>query len=147
MEDILIKTRDEDIMTAYYDTLKSMSRSSQGVSVEEVVRQVMKHGASRFYVSYEAARRVISQMCRGIKPKVTNRNKMAMYQELFRRYIVYKERYGTSGYLILSDIIMQPAPSFYMDVFNMRRIIYRGMRKSKANRSVIRQREKVRIGI
>ena len=136
-------------MRTYFDTLKSMSSSRLDVSVEEVVRQVMRQGASRFYVSYEAARRVISQMCRGIKPKVTNRNKVAMYNELFKRYITHREKYGTSGYLILSDIIMQPAPSYYMDVFNMRRIIYRGMRRisEQARHRVERRQERVRNGL
>lgn len=146
MDDYMIRERDEDIMRTYFDTLKSMSSTRMDVSVEDVVKQIMRQGASRFWVSYEAARRVVSQMCRGIKPKVSNRNKLAMYNELFRRYMVHRERYGTTGYLILSEIIMQPAPSYYMDSFNMRRIVYRGMRRKNemARRRVELMRERAR---
>lgn len=87
----------------------------------------MQRPAPRFFVSFQTARRIVSQMMRGIKPKGVNRNKMMMYEEIMKRYV----NAGGDGtqYKTLEQIIEQPAPSLYVNQSTMRSIIYRSLKK------------------
>lgn len=67
-----------------------------------------------------------------------NANKLAMYKEIYRRYInKVKDSSKRYKYLILESIIEEPAPSFYLDEETFRGIVYKTLRSQKQNRAVL----------
>lgn len=85
--------------------------------------------APRFYVTFENARRFISMLARKKKLPLINSNKLAMYKEIYRRYVQrIKDDSRRYKYMILEQIIEEPAPSFYLDEDTFRGIVYRTLR-------------------
>ena len=122
----IIHLRNNDIVENYFATLKN----NPSKRIEEILRITAKSSASRFYVTFENARRFTSLLMRGKRLPITNSNKRKMYMEIYRRY---RERVKDSDarykYLILEDIIEEPAPSFYLDEEIIRQIVYTTLRK------------------
>ena len=66
---------------------------------------------------------------RGKPLPITNKNKIAMYKEIYRRYKAREKNCDNRyKYVILEDIIEEPAPSFYIDMETFRGIVYRTLR-------------------
>ena len=85
--------------------------------------------APRFYVTFENARRFISILSRKKKLPLINPNKVAMYKEIYHRYIKrVKDSSKRYKYIILEQIIEEPAPSFYLDEETFRGIVYKTLR-------------------
>ena len=85
--------------------------------------------APRFYVTFENARRFISMLSRKKKLPLINKNKVAMYKEIYQRYIKrVKDSSKRYKYVILEQIIEEPAPSFYLDEETFRGIVYKTLR-------------------
>ena len=118
--------RNNNIVENYFETLKN----NPSKRIEEIFRITAKSSAPMFYVTFENARRFISLLMRGKRLPVTNSNKRKMYMEIYRRY---RERVKDSDarykYLILEDIIKEPAPSFYLNEETIRQIVYTTLRK------------------
>lgn len=92
MDDIFREIRDNSIREAYFDALKSLRKSMPYISTEEIIQEVMKKEAPRFFITYDNARRVISLMHRGKPIRVSNENKLCMYKDLYARFLKYKSR-------------------------------------------------------
>ena len=120
--------RKEAVIKTFYETVKKMSASNPYVTNREIVAKAVHETAPRFFVNYESARRFISLMARRKKLPVVNKNKRAMYNEIYRRY---KERCkGELGhYKMLEKILEEPAPSFYLDKSTFQGIIYKTLRQ------------------
>ena len=120
--------RKEAVVNAFFKTVKKMSATNPYVTNKEVLAKAVNEEAPRFFVNYESARRFISLMARRKKLPVVNKNKRAMYDEIYRRY---KERCkGERGhYKMLEKILEEPAPSFYIDESTFQGIIYRTLRE------------------
>lgn len=114
--------RRQHITNAFFDAIKSMRKYS--VTQDDIIRSVMMKGAPRFYVCYENARRYVSRIERGKPLGLKNKNTILMYEELYRRYKAYKDKTGLVGYSILTKILQEKAPSFYIDLKTFREIIY-----------------------
>lgn len=125
--------RRSHIIGAFFDAMKSMRKYP--VTQDDIIRSVMAKGAPRFYVSYENARRYVSRIERGKPLGFKNKNTILMYQELYRRYKEYKDRTGIVGFSILTKILQEKAPSYYIDLKTFREIIYgyyRSIRKCRS---------------
>lgn len=114
--------RVQDIVQAFFNGIKGLGMYS--VTHEDVIRSIMSKGAPRFYVTPEKAKRYISIMDRGGKLTLTNPHRIAMYEEIFRRYKAYASEHNIKGYGIVEDIIHEPAPSYYISARTFRDIIY-----------------------
>ena len=130
MEDILRDIRDNSIKEAYFDAMKSLRSEMPYISTDEVIKEIMKKPAPRFFISYENARRIVSLMSRGKTVRIANENKKKMYTDLYNAYMNCKSQMNIPGFCILKYIIEQEAPSYYVSLFTMRGIVYKSI-KSK----------------
>ena len=128
----IAEQRSNDVVSAFFDGIKSLRQYS--VTQEDVIRSIMSKGAPRFYVSYEKACRFVSLIERGKKLPLKNPNKTEMYMELHRRYKSFADEHGCIGYKALEKIILEPAPSYYMNLKSFREIIYRYYKQHRISR-------------
>ena len=128
MEDILRDIRDNSIKEAYFDTMKSLRTVMPYISTDEIIREIIKRPAPRFFISYENARRIVSLMSRGKTVRIANENKRRMYNDLYNAYMNCKSKMNIPGFCILKYIIEQEAPSYYVSLFTMRGIVYKSIK-------------------
>lgn len=128
MEDILRDIRDDSIKKAYFDAMKSLRTVMPYISTDEVIKEIMKKPAPRFFISYENARRIVSLMSRGKTIRIANENKRKMYTDLYDAYINCKSQMNIPGFCILKHIIEQEAPSYYVSLYTMRGIVYKSIK-------------------
>lgn len=123
--------RRQDVVNSFFGSLKELRKTRPFVSQSEVIEHASRSSAPRFYVTFENARRFVSLLMRDKKLPITNKNKIEMYKEIYRRY---REQVKNSDsrykYLILEDIIEEPAPSFYIDEETFRGIVYNALRNN-----------------
>jgi hypothetical protein len=125
--------RKEAILETFFKTMKRLSENNPFVTYKEVIEKAVKESAPRFFVNYESARRLISLMARKKKLPMINKNKLEMYKEIYRRYLKrVKENGAEHKYMILEQIIQEPAPSFYLDEQTFRGIVYKTLRTQQA---------------
>ena len=117
----LRKTFKDDVVKAYHECLKQYKRAD--VAFEQLAEAL----APRFYVEFELARRMVSLIERGRPLPIKNRNKIAMFEELHRRW---KKR-GVASFESLQEIIGETAPRFYRDCDTMKSIVYKQMKLKK----------------
>ncbi len=121
--------RRQDVVNSFFGSLKELRKTKPFVSQSEVIEHASKSGAPRFYVTFENARRFVSMLLRDKELPITNKNKLEMYKEIYRRYCdQVKDKESRYKYLILENIIEEPAPSFYLDEETFRGIVYRTLR-------------------
>lgn len=122
--------RKQDVINSFYESYKELRKVKPFATQNEVIEYAAKRKAPRFYVTFENARRFISILARKKKLPIINENKVAMYKEIFRRYMQQvKDSNKRYKYLILEKIIEEPAPSFYLEEETFRGIIYKTIRK------------------
>lgn len=120
--------RKEAVINTFFETVKKMSATNPFVTNREIVAKAVNEKAPRFFVNYESARRFISLMARKKKLPVVNKNKLAMYKEIYRRY--KEQSKGELGhYKTLEKILEEPAPSFYLDESTFQGIVYKTLRE------------------
>ena len=128
--------RRQDVINSFFGTMKELHKTRPYITQSEVIEEASRKSASRFYVTFENARRFISLLMRGKRLPITNSNKRKMYMEIYRRYREQvKDSDARYKYLILEDIIEEPAPSFYLDEETFRGIVYSTLRKKEKNRA------------
>lgn len=127
--DTVRETRKQDVVESFFESLKEVRKTRPYATQEEVIRHAVKKEAPRFYVTFENARRFVSLLARNKKLPLINRNKLAMYKEIYKRYLQrVKDCSKRYKYIILEQIIEEPAPSFYLDEETFRSIVYRALR-------------------
>ena len=125
------RQRNDDLMRAFRHQL-DLSRS---VVMPDIFQKVADSPASRFWVSEERAAVEIARMLAGRpfarmlagRPFARMRpNKREMFQEIFRRYLALREaRPDLSLMELVSVIVHQPAPKFYLTARTVGEFIYR----------------------
>ena len=129
MNNSVRELRKKDVINSFFGTLKELHNTRPHITQGEVIELASKKSAPRFYVTFENARRFVSLLVRGKELPITNKNKVEMYKEIYRRYKQrVKECSERYRYVILDEIIREPAPSFYLDVETFRGIVYRTLR-------------------
>lgn len=127
--DTVREARKQDVVKSFFESIKEVRKTKPHATQEEIIRHAAKSEAPRFYVTFENARRFISLMSRKKKLPLINANKLAMYKEIYRRYVQrVKDCSKRYKYIILEQIIEEPAPSFYLDEETFRGIVYRTLR-------------------
>lgn len=124
--------RKQDVVNSFFESLKEVRKTRPFATQDDVIRHAAGSKAPRFYVTFENARRFVSLMARKKRLPLINPNKLAMYKEIYRRY---KKRVKGCGeccrYIILDEIIREPAPSFYLDIETFRGIVYKTLAHSE----------------
>ena len=122
--------RKQDVLNSFFESLKEVRKNKPYATQDEVIKHAVKSKAPRFYVTFENARRFVSLLSRKKKLPLMNSNKLAMYKEIYRRYAQrVKDCSKRYKYVILEQIIEEPAPSFYLDENTFRGIVYRTLRE------------------
>ena len=116
------KERNADLMRVYRARLAEASVIVMPVIFELVAQSP----ASRFWVSEERAAIVISAMVAGKPMPRMRSNKREMFTEIYRRYLVMREACpDKSVYELVTKIVNQPAPKFYLTPRTVGEFIYR----------------------
>ncbi len=116
------KQRNAELMRVYRDRLAEAS-----IIVMPVIFQLVADSpASRFWVSEERAAIVISAMAAGKPMPRMRSNKREMFEEIYRRYLLMRKDYpDKSVYELVTKIVNQPAPKFYLTPRTVGEFIYR----------------------
>ena len=116
------KQRNADLMRVYRDRLAEAS-----IIIMPVIFQLVADSpASRFWVSEERAAIVISAMAAGKPMPRMRSNKREMFEEIYRRYLLMRKDYpDKSVYELVTKIVNQPAPKFYLTPRTVGEFIYR----------------------
>lgn len=132
INDSVRNIRKQDVVNSFFESLKEVRKTRPFASQDEIIRHAANSKAPRFYVTFENARRFVSLLARKKSLPLSNTNKQAMYKEIYRRY---KKRVKECGerykYIILDEIIREPAPSFYLDIETFRGIVYKTLAHNK----------------
>lgn len=95
-------------------------------TLDEAYAKAAKEPAPRFFVEFPRAYRCVSELERYGK-RVSNPLKAAMYDELHRRW----KAKGVKHYAVLEEILKEPAPSFYIEPWTFRTLVYKMLREGK----------------
>jgi hypothetical protein len=121
--------RKHDVVDCFFESLRELRKTRPYVTQEEVIHHAANREAPRFYVTFENARRFVSMLMRKKKLPLMNLNKIRMYKEIYHRYMKrVKDSSKRYKYVILEQIIEEPAPSFYLDEETFRGIVYKSLR-------------------
>lgn len=116
------RQRNDDLMRAFREQLASASL----VVMPQIFELVAESPSSRFWVSAERAAVVISAMaaCRPL-PRM-RLNKREMFEEIYRRFLIERHKYPKkSVYELVTAVVNQPAPRFYLTPRTVGELIYR----------------------
>ncbi len=116
------RQRNDDLMRAFREQL-ALARF---IVMPEIFELVAESPASRFWVSEERAAIVIAAMEAGKPLTRMRRNKREMFEEIYRRYLIErKNNPRKSVYELVTRIVNQPAPKFYLTPRTVGEFIYR----------------------
>lgn len=116
------RQRNDDLMRAYREQLALANY----IIMPEIFKKVAESPAKRFWVSEERAAVEISRMLVGKPFSRMRTNKREMFKEIFRRYLALRDFYpDKSVFELVSVIVYQPAPKFYLTPRTIGEFIYR----------------------
>lgn len=139
-----IQQRNKDLVEVFWRIVRLIRRECPEASYESIMEVAYQAPAPRYYVSYEMARRFVSQIHRSQElrhgsaslgsARALLRNKDNQYEINFRPnkltmyYDLYEALRRRSGgrivsYAPLQEIIMEPAPSFYLSRHSFRWVV------------------------
>jgi hypothetical protein len=114
------RERNHDLMKAYKEEI----RTCGFISVPEVCARIVEKPSARFWVSEERAAIIISHMMRGGSLDNMRPQKKEMFEEIFRRAMLLKEKLPhLSPYQLAYRVVRQPAPKFYLTPGSAKTII------------------------
>ena len=121
-------------MADFTEVVYGLRRENPKMQMQEAFEAAAKMPAKRFYVSAQNAARFVSRIDRGEDTKLKNRNKIAMFEEIHRRWVVYRAERRAVGRLKvtnreLENVINSEAPGFFEDAETLRCAFYKYLRK------------------
>ena len=103
-----------------------------GIRLPKVLRETVQSPSKRFWVSEERAIIVVMQMMAGNNLDRMQPMRKAMYEEIYRRTMKMKMMNPEMTFTeIVSLVIEQPAPCFYLTPGSAKVIIHKAMKKRK----------------
>lgn len=117
------KQRNTDLMKSYHERLAE----AHYIVMPQIFEKVASSPSCRFWVSEERAAAVISSIEAGRPlPASMRPNKREMFLEIYRRYLALRLSNPETPLLhLVSRIVHQPAPKFYLTPRTVGEIIYR----------------------
>lgn len=113
--------RINDLMNNY---VKIISNYEGDINPVDVFQRLVDTPAQRFWVSPERAAIVISQMDKGDDLSTMGSTRREMFQEIYRRVQELKRLHpNMSTRQLAINVIMQPAPKFYLTPSSARVIV------------------------
>lgn len=103
--------RNADLLRAYREQVEARD----SISITEIAKAISQSPSKRFWVSVGRAYQVITDLDRNISIDNMNPTRKEMFQEIYRRYKIYKEENPSLTRMeILWHVCNQPAPKFYL---------------------------------
>lgn len=100
------------------------------IRMAEVFEHIVNQPCRRFWVSEIRAAVVIADMMRGNTLKNMHSAKREMFQEIYNRVIrLRRKNPGMSIYQMVSTVIQQPAPKFYLSPSSAKIMFYKARKK------------------
>lgn len=100
------------------------------IRMSEVFEHIVNQPCRRFWVSEKRAAVVIADMLKGNTLKNMHSAKKEMFQEIFNRVIKLSSKNpGMSIYQMVSTVIQQPAPKFYLSPKSAKIMFYKARKK------------------
>ena len=101
---------------AVRDLFFKVKKDNPNLTIKQAVDIMVGLPAPKFFCSYEVAQRIISLIHRGKQPNIKNPYKLAMYKDLYAKWL---EKYGRLEEKplfkdTLPEVIQSEAPSFYV---------------------------------
>ena len=122
--------RNDELWLAYRRAIAS----SGVVSTEILYEMTAESPTSRFWVSERRASEVIGAMLRGISISFMSPLRQQMFSEIFRRFLVYREKFPKSTiYEATFHAVNSPAPKFYLTPKTVKILLYK-IRKLKGRK-------------
>lgn len=116
------RQRNDDIMRAFREQIAA----AKVIVMPEIFKLVAESPASRFWVSEERAAVEVSRMLAGRRFSRMRDNKREMFQEIYRRYLLLHEEFPEMSVLeVVSIVVNQPAPKFYLTARTVGEFVYR----------------------
>jgi hypothetical protein len=133
-----LEHRQKDFLAVYDKSVKELVSLNIAFRTKDVCKLVAQSKAPRFYVSLEEALYQYRLYVRG-KSDIRCIERRKMYAEIFSRYEQLMIASGGVAYQydIMSAVLMQPAPSFYLSDSSAISFYYKAM-KEKRKKSVKR---------
>lgn len=120
--------RNEDLISTYRRKLSEC----EVIRLPKVLRETVQSPSKRFWVSEERAIIVVMQMMAGNNLDRMQPMRKAMYEEIYRRTMKMKMMNPEMTFTeIVSLVIEQPAPCFYLTPGSAKVIIHKAMKKRK----------------
>lgn len=117
-----VDARNEEIMQAYHRIVSSVPF----IIRSDVMQLVADSPASRFWVSEERAAFVVKAMLAGRPLPRMRDTKREMFNEIFRRFLLEREKCPDASVPeLISIVIHQPAPKFYLTPRTVGEFIHR----------------------
>ncbi|MBE6199048.1 MAG: hypothetical protein E7138_01960 [Rikenellaceae bacterium] len=115
--------RNNDLMRAYIEEIESCDN----IVLPQVFSRIVNKPSKRFWVSAERAAIVVSSMMRGNRlTSMSYSTRKEMFYEIYRRVVELKEKYPTrSIYELTCQVVLEPAPKFYLTAGSAKVIIHR----------------------
>lgn len=151
--------RDKDLVQTFWAVCKKVREVCPDASYDSIIEIAYQAPAPRYYTSYEMARRFVSQIHRrqalthgaplsAAKSIVHNRdnqyyldfrpNKMVMYYDLYRE-LLRRSKGKIISYAPLREIIMEPAPSYYLSRNSFRWVIEKSLGNKRKKKKEVAQ--------
>lgn len=105
--------------------------SCRYVRMSDAFNHIVNQPCPRFWVSNFRATVVIARMIKG-QGKLKNMHpaKREMYQEIFRRASAMRQKYPEKSlYQIVSEVVQQPAPKFYLSASSAKIMFYKAKKE------------------
>lgn len=114
--------RNDDLMRVYREKLEE----ANFIVMPKIFELVAESPAKRFWVSEERAAIVVSSILAGKPMPRMRSNKREMFEEIFRRFLIYRKQFpGKSVFELTTKIVNEPAPKFYLTPRTVGEFIYR----------------------
>lgn len=119
--------QNQDILNVFNTTLIRMRADNPRTRIHDVMIVAYNTPAPRFYPSEICYKYFVGRLVRGEQLPIKSKNRIAMYNEIARRYKLL----GANNPKLIESIILQPAPSFYVTFKTFRKIVYKSLRPKK----------------
>lgn len=110
-----------DLYAEYMQIRREAERNGSPISHQEICTRISRKPAPRFYVTPSTVLRCIVKPLESGKPITAKGLRANMHREIWKRY---QELHHLSREQAIQTIITQPAPSYYLGIRQIGKLIY-----------------------